>query len=145
MMLARVAGVPRPESFIASAASSSSTSLPAVSIDLSRLPSLKRAGGLVLLACTSTLAQVSRWPTVTDGSVRSLGSSSPSSLSAAASRAACFSTRWRRMASTAYQPGSMMTVPLLRKVLSPTAVMMVVSSSLAGGRNTARKRRATMS
>ena len=130
---------------MASAASSSSTSLPAVSMALSRLPSLKRAGGFVLLACTSVLAQVRRCPTVTDGRVRSLGSSSPSSLRAAASRAACFSTRWRRMASTAYHPGSMITVPLLRKVCSPTAVMMVVSSSFAGGRNTARNRRATMS
>ena len=144
MMLARVAGVPRPASFMASAASSSSTSLPAVSMAFSRLPSLKRAGGLVLLASASARAQVSTWPTSTDGSVRSFGSASPSSVTACSARA-CFSTRWRRMASTAYQPGSTITVPLLRNVLPATSVMIVVSSSLAGGRNTARNLRATMS
>ncbi len=40
MVAARVAGVPRPDSFIASAASSSSTSRPAVSMARSRVASL---------------------------------------------------------------------------------------------------------
>ena len=39
MVAARVAGVPMPASFIASAASSSSTSLPAVSMARSSVPS----------------------------------------------------------------------------------------------------------
>ena len=47
MIAARVAGVPMPESFIASCASSSSTSLPAVSIADSSDASEKRRGGLV--------------------------------------------------------------------------------------------------
>ena len=40
MVAARVAGVPSPDSFIASAASSSSTSRPAVSMARSRVASL---------------------------------------------------------------------------------------------------------
>ena len=47
IMVARVAGVPNPLSFIASASSSSSTSLPALSIAESRVASVYRAGGLV--------------------------------------------------------------------------------------------------
>ena len=55
MIDARVAGVPSPFSRIASRNSSSSTSLPAPSIALSSVASVKRAGGLVCAAMTSTL------------------------------------------------------------------------------------------
>ena len=52
-MAARVAGVPRPFSLIASRNSSSSTSLPAPSIALSKVASVNRGGGLVWLCLTS--------------------------------------------------------------------------------------------
>ena len=48
-----MAGVPRPFSLIASRSSSSSTSLPAPSMALSSVASVKRAGGLVWFAMTS--------------------------------------------------------------------------------------------
>ena len=57
---ARVAGVPKPRSLIASRNSSSSTSLPAPSIAESNVASLKRAGGLVsfsLISIASTFAR----------------------------------------------------------------------------------------
>jgi hypothetical protein len=47
MMLARVAGVPNPLSFMAADSSFSSSVLPAVSIAVSNMASLNRAGGLV--------------------------------------------------------------------------------------------------
>ena len=47
MIDARVAGVPNPFSLIASRNSSSSISLPALSIALSNVASEKRAGGFV--------------------------------------------------------------------------------------------------
>src|ERR671919_656497 len=53
MMAARVAGVPMPESFIASRSSSSSTSLPAVSIAPSSDASVYRRGGLVSFSSAS--------------------------------------------------------------------------------------------
>ncbi|KAG1385535.1 hypothetical protein G6F59_017345 [Rhizopus arrhizus] len=61
MMAARVAGVPRPRSDMASRSSSSSTSLPAPSMADSKVPSLKRAGGLVdrPTASTSSVRTVS--------------------------------------------------------------------------------------
>ena len=58
MVAARVAGVPMPASFIASAASSSSTSLPAVSIARRSVPSEYLAGGLVRLASASASVQL---------------------------------------------------------------------------------------
>ena len=54
MIEARVAGVPMPESFIASRSSASSTSLPAVSIAPSSEASEKRRGGWVSLRIDST-------------------------------------------------------------------------------------------
>ena len=47
MMLARVAGVPSPFSFIASDSSRSSSVFPAVSIAVSKVASLSRGGGRV--------------------------------------------------------------------------------------------------
>ena len=49
MMAARVAGVPRPVSFMASESSFSSSVLPAVSMAVSSVPSVKRLGGARLL------------------------------------------------------------------------------------------------
>ena len=54
MIDARVAGVPMPESFIASRSSTSSMSLPAVSIAPSSDASVKRRGGCVSLRSDST-------------------------------------------------------------------------------------------
>ena len=54
MIEARVAGVPMPESFIASRISASSMSLPAVSIAASSDASVKRRGGWVSLRIDST-------------------------------------------------------------------------------------------
>src|SRR6267378_2580474 len=54
MICARVAGVPRPFSLMASRSSSSSTSFPAPSIADRSVASVKRAGGLVRMARTST-------------------------------------------------------------------------------------------
>ena len=54
MIDARVAGVPMPESFIASRSSASSISLPAVSIAPSSEASEKRRGGCVSLRIHST-------------------------------------------------------------------------------------------
>ena len=54
MIAERVAGVPMPESFIASRTSASSTSLPAVSIAPSSDASEKRRGGWVSLRIDST-------------------------------------------------------------------------------------------
>ena len=56
MICARVAGVPRPFSRIASRSSSSSISLPAPSIADSSVASLKRGGGRVVCATTSTFS-----------------------------------------------------------------------------------------
>ena len=63
MIDARVAGVPMPESFIASRSSASSTSLPAVSIAPSSEASVKRRGGWVSLRIdsTSSVCTVSPW------------------------------------------------------------------------------------
>ena len=62
MMDARVAGVPRPRSLIASRSSSSSTSLPAPSIAESKVASVYRGGGLVTLAFTSMPRVATRSP-----------------------------------------------------------------------------------
>ena len=81
MVAARVAGVPMPASFIASAASSSSTSLPAVSIARRSVPSEYLAGGLVRLASASASVHCTAWPTFRAGSDCSASSSpAPGSL-----------------------------------------------------------------
>ena len=54
MIAARVAGVPSPVSFIASESSFSSSVLPAVSIAVSRVASVKRFGGRVFFFTAST-------------------------------------------------------------------------------------------
>ena len=54
MMAARVAGVPKPVSFMASESSFSSRVLPAVSIAVSRVPSVRRFGGRVFFRTAST-------------------------------------------------------------------------------------------
>ena len=56
MICARVAGVPRPFSRIASRSSSSSMSFPAPSIADSSVASFKRAGGRVVFATASTFS-----------------------------------------------------------------------------------------
>ena len=68
MIAARVAGVPMPESFIASRSSSSSTSLPAVSIAASSDASEYRRGGLVSFSSDSTAKVVTSSPCETFGS-----------------------------------------------------------------------------
>ena len=65
IMFARVAGVPKPDSRIASRNSSSSTSLPAPSIALSSVASVKRAGGRVSLASASTSVVLTSSPSAT--------------------------------------------------------------------------------
>ena len=65
MMAARVAGVPRPRSDIASRSASSSMSLPAPSIAESRVDSVKRAGGLVSSCRTSIDSTVAVSPAFT--------------------------------------------------------------------------------
>ncbi len=59
MICARVAGVPRPHSRIASDSSLSSRALPAVSIAVSRVASVKRGGGRVRFLTAS--ASTTRW------------------------------------------------------------------------------------
>ncbi len=54
MIAARVAGVPRPVSFIASESSFSSSVLPAVSIAVSSVASVNRFGGRVFFFSAST-------------------------------------------------------------------------------------------
>ena len=65
MIDARVAGVPRPFSLIASRSSSSSTRLPACSIALSNVASVYRAGGRVALASTFTSLALTDSPSAT--------------------------------------------------------------------------------
>ena len=60
MICARVAGVPSPFSLIASRSSSSSTSLPAPSIALSNVASVKRGGGLVCVGLDLDLGRLHR-------------------------------------------------------------------------------------
>ncbi len=67
MIEARVAGVPSPDSFIAWRNSSSSTSLPAVSITPSNDASEYRGGGLVSPSLTPTFATSHSCPTEMGG------------------------------------------------------------------------------
>ena len=62
MIAARVAGVPRPVSFIASDSSFSSSVLPAVSIAVSSVASVKRLGARVFFFRTSTSTTSCGWP-----------------------------------------------------------------------------------
>ncbi len=80
MIAARVAGVPRPVSFIASESSFSSTARPAVSMAVSSVPSVKRGGGRVRLGTGTTSSTRARWPAARPpGSSPSAGAaSSPS-------------------------------------------------------------------
>ena len=87
MIDARVAGVPMPESFIASRSSTSSMSLPAVSIAPSSEASVKRRGGCVSLRSDSTTSVCtcspcssfgSSWsPPVSSSAASPLSTSSP--------------------------------------------------------------------
>ena len=63
MIAARVAGVPSPVSFMASESSFSSSVLPAVSMAVSRVPSVNRLGGRVRLLTGLTSTTVSGCPT----------------------------------------------------------------------------------
>ena len=69
MIAARVAGVPMPDSFIASRSSASSMSLPAVSIAPSSEASVKRRGGWVSLRSDSTDSVCTPSPCSSFGSI----------------------------------------------------------------------------
>ena len=71
MICARVAGVPRPFSRIASRSSSSSIVLPAPSMAESNVASLKRAGGLVWFATASIFSVATFSLALTGASVAS--------------------------------------------------------------------------
>ena len=75
MISARVAGVPRPRSFIASASSRSSRVRPAVSMAVSRVASVNRRGGRVRRATASASTTAAARPGVRPG-----GKAGPSSL-----------------------------------------------------------------
>ena len=62
MMAARVAGVPRPVSFMASDSSFSSSVLPAVSMAVSSVASVKRLGARVFFFRASTSITSCGWP-----------------------------------------------------------------------------------
>ena len=113
-MAARVAGVPSPFSLMASRSSSSSTSLPAPSIALSSVASLKRAGGLVRLAMTS-MALVLTGSFAWTGT--RLGVSS-----------VCASRPY-----TSSQPALTITLPSLLNGSPSTRVMRVVTRNSAAG------------
>ena len=129
MIEARVAGVPMPESFIASRSSASSISLPAVSIAASSDASVKRRGGWVSLRSDST-SRVS-----TASSLSSLGSSWSPPESSFCSPSPCASWPY-----TERQPASISTRPLVRKTFSTTVVSTRVRSKTASGWKIARKR-----
>ena len=67
MMAARVAGVPRPVSFMASESSLSSRVLPAVSIAVSSVPSVKRLGGRMLFFTALISITSCGWPFARSG------------------------------------------------------------------------------
>ena len=117
MIEARVAGVPMPESFIASRSSASSTSLPAVSIAPSSEASVKRRGGWVSLRIDSTDERLDRLALL--------------ELRAAAGRRPSRPRRAGWSASspyTAFQPASISRRPLVRKTCSTTVVSTRVRS-----------------
>src|SRR3954451_14465163 len=133
MIEARVAGVPIPESFIASRSSASSMSLPAVSIAPSSDASVKRRGGCVSLRIDSTERVSTSSPCSSFGSI---WSPPESSSAGAASTSSPY---------TAFQPASSRRRPLVRNWCSATIVSMRVRSYTASGWKTARKRFATRS
>src|ERR1017187_5753818 len=99
MMEARVAGVPKPVSFMASESSFSSRVLPAVSIAVSRVPSVKRFGGRVFFRVASTSTTFCGSPFFRpEGRTCSdlLSSPFPGFLAAGTGRRArCSGIRWR--------------------------------------------------
>ena len=113
MIAARVAGVPRPFSRIASRSSSSSIDLPAPSIAESSVPSLNRGGGRVTSGTTSTFSVATFSSGATGGSV----DSSP----------------WASLPYTASQPGATSTLPSVLNGSSSTRVMRVVTRCSAAG------------
>jgi hypothetical protein len=80
MIDARVAGVPRPVSFIAARSASSSMRRPAVSIAPSSVASVYRGGGVVCFACDAKVAS-STWPSTSTGSAVVGSRSRPSASS----------------------------------------------------------------
>ena len=114
MMAARVAGVPRPFSRIASRSSSSSIDLPALSIAESSVPSLNRGGGRVTSGVTSTFS------VATFSSGRTGGRAWPR-------RPAL------RLPYTASQPGLTSTLPSVLNGSPSTRVMRVVTRCSAAG------------
>ena len=125
MMLARVAGVPRPFSFIASDSSRSSRVLPAVSMAVSRVASLSRAGGLVRLG--TAFASSTCW-----GCPRSSPEGSIPSSSASSPGARFFSDgAFTGPTSSTFQPSCSMAVPWLRYRSTTEGVVTSVTTSVA--------------
>jgi hypothetical protein len=79
MISARVAGVPRPRSFMASESSRSSREAPAISIAVRSVASVKRRGGRVFFSTASAAATRFGWPAARPGGRAS--SALPSRLS----------------------------------------------------------------
>ena len=115
MVAARVAGVPRPRSAIASLSSLSSTRRPACSIADNSAASVMRFGGFVFKALISIALVLTRSAGETGGSAGVLSS---------------FSTR---APYTAFQPSSCITRPLERNCSPTTVVMRTVSRYSAAG------------
>ena len=123
MMAARVAGVPIPLPFIRRTSSSSSRSLPAVSMAASRLASVCGAGGLVWSSLTFV-------PFTSRVSPSFRGGSGPSSSSGFA---AFFAFGGFSSGGTSCHPFTIVTRPFVRKVCSPTAVTTLVASYSQAG------------
>ena len=104
MMDARVAGVPRPVSFMASESSFSSSVLPAVSMAVSSVPSVRRFGARVFFFRTSASSTSCGWPSASPG-----GSSC--SAASAAPGAAFFALAGAR--SSTFQPTCCTALPEL--------------------------------
>jgi hypothetical protein len=113
MISARVAGVPRPLSFIASESSLSSSVRPAVSMAVRSVASVKRFGGRVFLATALASATRRASPRTSPGGRSWLSSPSPSSLSLLSlSSLPSFFSFWR---SSTFHPGCSTAVPELWK------------------------------
>ena len=100
MMEARVAGVPSPVSFMASESSFSSSVLPAVSMAVSSVPSVRRLGARVFFFKTSASSTSCGWPLASPGGRTC--SARPSCASTAAPGVAFFAFAGAR--SSTFQP-----------------------------------------
>ena len=119
MISARVAGVPRPRSFMAADSSRSSSVAPAVSMAVSSVASLKRRGGRVFFLTASTPETRRARPAARPGG-RSCSLSSSSALFPFASL--------RSTGSRTFQPSCWMAVPLLAKRSRSAALVTSVTT-----------------